>query len=176
MPFISLFLFGIKLDNTVARGVYHGGAAHYSDRLAVDRGTAQMAVSEEVVSRLIGIVDMAESLKAAVEIIVAVAAIQRRGVGNENIDALMLLYAALQLLGTLPHLQVAVLISTQLTLAAAEARDTQALILDNLAVNIHASLGRTVEIGRVMVAMDVEQGRGNHGDKIAEIRGLQITT
>ena len=88
----------------------------------------------------------------------------------------MLLYSAFQLFGTLPHLQVAVLISTQLTLAAAETCDTQALILDNLAVNIHASLGRTVEIGRVMVAVDIEQGRGDHGDKIAEIRGLQITT
>ena len=176
MPFISLFLVGVKLDDTVARRIYHCGAAHYSDRLAVDRRAAQVAVSKEVVAGLISIVDMAECLEAAVEIIVAVAAVKGCGVSDENIDALMLLYSAFQLFGTLPHLQVAVLISTQLTLAAAEARDTQALILDNLAVNIHAALGRTVEIGRVMVAMDVEQGRGNHGDKIAEIRGLQITT
>lgn len=176
MPFISLFLVGVKLDDTVARGVYHGGAAHYSDRLAVDRRAAQVAVSKEVVAGLIGIVDMAECLETAVEIIVAVAAVKRCGVGNENIDALMLLYAALQLLGTLPHLQVTVLIRSQLTLAAAETRDTQAFILDNLAVNIHAALGRTMEIRRVMVAVDIEQGRGNHGDKITEIRGFQITT
>jgi len=156
VPFISLFRVGVKLDNSVARGIDHGSAAHYGYRLAVDRRTAQVAVAKEMILGFIGIVDMAERLEAAVEIIIAVAAIQRRGMSDENIYSLMLLYAAFQLLGTFPHLQVAVLISTQLTPAAAQTGDTQAFILYDLAVDIHTALGRAMEIGRVMVAVDIE--------------------
>ena len=109
------------------------------------------------------------------EIIVTVAAVKGRSVGNEDIDTLMLFYTAFQLLCSFTHLLIAVLISAQLTFAAAKTGNTQSLILNHLAVNIHAALGRLMEIRRIVITMDIKQRGRDHSDKIAEIRRLQIT-
>ena len=134
-----------------------------------------MTVAKKVILGFIGIVYVAERFKTTVEIIAAVAAVKGGGMGNEDIYALMLLYPAFQLLGSFPHLLVAVLISTQLTFTAAKTRDAQTLILDHLAVYVHAALGRLMEIRGIMIAVYIEQRGGDHGDKITEIGCFQIT-
>ena len=56
MPFISC-LSGVKFNDAVARGVDHGGSAHYGDSLAVDGRTAQMTMSKEMILGFICIVN-----------------------------------------------------------------------------------------------------------------------
>lgn len=164
----------LQFNNAVAGGIYHGGFAKHRDRLVVHGRAAQVAVPEKMVFRLIYVVYMAKNLKAAVKIIVAVTPAERGGVADENIQPFMFFYAVFKLFCALKHLLIAVLISSETALAAAESRDAQALVFNDLAVNIRAALRRADKIRCVVVSVYVKQRSGDHGDKIAQIGAFKV--
>lgn len=166
----------LQLYYAVSRGVNQSGLAENALSLVVNRGTAEMIMSEKMISGIIGVVQIAEGFKAAMEFIVSVAAVERSGVCDEYIKPFLLFDPAFELFCPLPHLRVGVLVGTELAaLAAAEPGNAKPLIFDYLSVYIGAALRRAVKIRSVMVAVNIEKRSGNHCDEITEIGCLQIT-